>query len=240
MPLEFVKPKASAPTLNIIAYGREGVGKTTGALSAPGPVLYLNAEGENAAKFARRKYGDDKIRELTVTGKATLDAAYLYLRDGGEGEETIVLDTISSVFQVILDDFSGGGKPTLPNYGDTTSTLERFCRALRDLPVNVVVLAHERSIKDEESGGFERLPYTGTANPDLGIKIMAMFDVVAYCGRVDPEEGKGDTKYIAQLIPAGGRRGKDRTGVLGQFPDLDLTAWVDANAAANRNVKEPA
>lgn len=233
MSLQFVEPPAAQPTLNILAYGREGVGKTTGALSAPGPILYLNAEGPNAVRYARRLYGDDKIHEVEVTGPATLDAVYNHLKDSAE-ERTLVVDTIGAVFQVILEAYAGDGKPTLPMYGDTTTKIERFCRALRDLPCNVVVLAHEIAVKDEESGQFERMPYTGTNSPALGVKIMAMYDVVAYCGRVDPAEGEnGETRYMAQLIPAGGRRGKDRTGVLGHFPDLNITDWVQLAASAS-------
>lgn len=231
MSLDIIKHSGQAAWLNIVLYGAEGTGKTTGALSAPGPVLYLNAEGPNAAMFARSQGRD--IREVTVTGAGTLRDALLYVRETPD-VGTVVLDSLGAVFQTVLEDMTGGGKPTLPNYGDTTTIMERFCRELRDAPVNLVLLAHELAVKDEESGVLERLPFAGTSNPALGVKLMAQADIVGYCGRIAPKDGETTARYVAQLVPAGGRRGKDRTGLLGDFPTLDLTAWVDTYTQATR------
>lgn len=236
MALAFVDPKNHPANLNCVLYGAPGSGKTTGALSAPDPILYCNAEGQNAAMFARRFHVGTEIREVTVTSGETLNEVLLYLRDGN-GIATVVVDSIGAIFQTVLDGYTGGGKPTLPQYGDTTTAIERFCRALRDLPINVVLIAHEQAVKDEASGEFERLPYTGTNNPALGVKLMAQVDVVGYVGRIEPEEEKGEPCYVAQLFPAGGRHGKDRTGLLGQFPELDLSSWIDTYIRATRPAK---
>lgn len=226
MPLEFVDPKDHPPTLNVFLYGAPGAGKTTGALSAPGPILYVNCEGPNAAMFARRFHVDTEVREIVVTEANVLNEALLYLREDDCDVKTVVVDSLGALFQMVLDGYTGGGKPTLPQYGDTTTAIERFCRALRDLPVNVVLIAHEQAVKDEALGEFERLPYTGTNNPALGVKLMAQADVVGYAGRIEPDDEGAEARYVAQLFPAGGRRGKDRTGLLGEFPELDLSEWI--------------
>ena len=224
-PLDFIDPSSTTPALNVFLYGAPGSSKTTGALSAPGPILYLNAEGSNAAMYARRLHSNTEIREVVVTSGDVLNEALLYLR-GGNGIKTVVLDSLGAIFQAVLEGYTGGGKPTLPQYGDPTTAIERFARALRDLPVNIVLIAHEQAVKDEVSGQFERLPFTGTNNPSLGVKLMAQADVVGYTGRIEPDDEHPEARYVAQLIDGGGRRGKDRTDSLGQFPELDITEWV--------------
>lgn len=225
MTLTFVEPSATEPTLNFLLYGGPGNGKTTGACSAPGPILVVNSEPGNPLRYAREVYGDDKIHEAKVEGRGTLEDVFFHLREGAD-EKTVVVDSLGELYATVLREIAGGGKPTLPNYGDATTAVERFCRSLIDLPVNVVLVAHEATIKDEEAGHFERLPVTGTSNPALGVKLMAMVDVVAYCGRVEASREDEQDRYVGQLVSANGRRGKDRTGSLGKVADLDLSAWI--------------
>lgn len=206
----------------MLLYGPPKIGKTTAGVSAPGPVLHLNAEGPNAVAFARERHGDEKVREVVVDGAQTMNDVLLYLRNNPP-ERTVVLDTVSAIFGVLLEDKAGRGKPSLPMYGDVTTAIERFVREVRDMPVNMILLAHETPIKDESTGVIERLPYTGTNNPALGGKLMAWVDVIAYCGRVVNEKGE---RYCATLVDASGRRGGDRTGRLGRDRDLDLSEWL--------------
>jgi AAA domain len=227
--LTFTDRKAP-PGLKVLLYGPSGVGKTTGALSAPGPVLLLNAEGPDGPNYAREELGRD-VHEVEVTGYGSLEAAYFHVRDRLGDEPTIVVDSLGEVYRVLLEDLSGKAiRPTLPQYGEATVRLERFCRSLRDLPHHVVWVAGERAIKDEETGGFERLPITGTTNPDLGSKVMAMATVTGYCGFLAPEGNveQNHGRYVAQLYNGHGRRGKDRTGRIGSagVVDVNLTDWV--------------
>lgn len=229
--LTFTQPTAP-PGLKVLLYGPSGSGKTTGALSAPGPILLLNAEGPDGPNYARQEQGRE-IHEVEVTGYGSLEAAYFHLRDRLGNEPTVVVDSLGEVYRTLLEDLSGKAiRPTLPQYGEAGVRLERFCRSLRDLPHHVVLIAAERPIKDEETGGFERLPITGTSNPDLGQKVMAMVTVTGYCGYLPPEgnpDGAQGGRWVAQLYNGHGRRGKDRTGRLhseGGLLDVNLTEWV--------------
>jgi len=224
--VKFVDATEAPPTLNLCLYGPGGTGKTVAACSAPGPVVVANAEGPGALRFAREMYGD-KIREVEVTGAETLDEIYLYLKEGKGKEKTVVIDTVGEVYGAMLANF-GGARPSLQNYGDTNTKIERFVRALRDLPINVVLICHEQV--DDGDGEITRRPMTGGKKlPEI---IVAQMDVVAYTG-VIPATDDQPVRYVGQLIEAGGRRAKDRTGKLGDIRDLDLTDWI--NTATNNN-----
>lgn len=234
--LTFVVPH-DEPNMNILLYGAPKTGKTVGASSVPGPVLYLNGDRPNATRFAHGLRGDD-LREVRVEGLQTIIDATHELESGDY--RSVVVDPVSDVYRLILEDLSGRAlSPQIQQYGDTGTYLERFCRELCEKPVNTVFVCHETAVKDEDSGGFERLPFTGTSNPALGAKLMAMVDVIGYTGVV---AGEGDTppQYVAQLINGKGRRGGDRFGVLGPMRDLNLGEWVSLakKATAQKGKKE--
>ena len=225
--LEFVEPGEAPDTQNVLLYGPPGSGKSVGASTAPGPILWLNAEGPNALRFAR-KHSKAEIREVEVAGDASLKAAFLYIREGN-GIKTVVMDTIGEVYRILLEEISGSKQPTLQNYGDVNTKLERFIRALRDVDVNLVLLAHEE-IADID-GMPTRRPVTG--GKKLPEQVMAQVDIVAYTGVV-PATDDTSARYVAQLVESHGRRAKDRSGALGAARDVNLTEWIDIATATEK------
>lgn len=228
--IEFVEPGAIPDTVNILLYGPSGCGKSTAAASAPSPILYLNADGPDALRYPRRRFGHDKFKEIPIAGAASMNAALLLLREPDHGIRTVVLDTLSSIYTVLLEEKAGGGRPSLPMHGDVGVAIERFVREVRDMPVNMILLAQDLPLTDEASGVIERLPYTGTKNPAAGTRLIENMTIVGFCGRHQPQDG-GKPRYMATLIDMPGRRGKDRTDSLGAARVLDLSEWI-ATAAA--------
>ena len=226
-PLDLVEPTAADPTLNIILYGPGGAGKTTNACSAPGPILVGNAEGPSALRYARGLYGNDKIREVEITGAKVLDEIYLHFASGQAEEKTFILDSVGETYQKLVEELAGGGRPSLQNYGDVNTKIERFVRAMRDLDVNVVLLAHEQLDGDGDAAMLR--PATG--GKKLPEKLVAAVDIVGYCGVVPATEDT-PTRYVAQLIEHAGRRAKDRSGALGDSRDIDLSEWIETAIGA--------
>lgn len=225
-PLEFVKPSEDVH-MNVLLYGHPKTGKSMGAGSAPGPVLYLNADSPARLRVVHATYGD-KIKEARVENLGSLADAVHATLDGGF--KTVVLDPIGDVHRRVLEAMSSRAiRPARDFYGDTTVHLERFCRHMCELPVNFVICAHDFAVTDEATGNVEWLPWTGTSNTALGGKLMAMVDIVGYTGvrREDPLEEGGDPvfRYMSQLIDGGGRRGGDGFNCLGPAADTDLSAW---------------
>jgi hypothetical protein len=230
MTLEFIKPKDEVIHPNVLLYGPPKSGKTTGACTAPGGVMLVNADLPNATRHAHRLDTEGRIMEVALKGMGTLLDVHQALASQGQGDarmiDAVVIDPIGELHRRLLEEESKRAiRPTLNQYGDVSVHLERFCRALCELPVAVVFVCHEHPVKDEATGTIDRLPYTGTTNPALGQKLMGMVDIVGYCGVAEADDGT--RTYLAQTVNTEGRRGGDRFAVLGDFAPLDLTAWFE-------------
>ena len=244
MTLDIVAP-TSQQRFSALLYGPEGSRKSTGAASAPGPILYLNGDRRDGIRFARSLWPDKDIREVRVTGMATLAETIYYVREHPE-IETVALDTVGRIFDLVLRDHAKDDKrATLPEIGEVQTTIERFVETLIEEDVNVVLVCHDMTVEtsgSEHDGTLlrEQMPMSGTSKPGFSQKLMRKVAVVAYCGVVgDGDERRG----VAQMIAAGGRRCKDGTGALAGaegFRDLDLTEWAQAIQAfyASGNTNE--
>lgn len=218
--LRFVEPRPD-PFVNFMLYGPPGSGKTVGACGVPGPVLVLNAERPNATRYAHLLYGDS-LREARIEGVRTLVAATEAIRTGDF--QSVVVDPLGALHRTLLMEVSGGAfSPTLPQYGDASTHMERFCLWLFEAPVHVVLVAHEHAHKTKE--GNEKLPWTGTTNPAIAENLMAEADVVGYTGVAETEAA--EPMYMATLVNTEDRRGKDRFGAIGPARELNLGEWVE-------------
>jgi phage nucleotide-binding protein len=228
MGLAFKEAPTGKPTANVLLYGPPKTGKTAGAGSAPGEILYVNADLENASRIAHTIAGS-RMNEVDLDKdgalKAILDIVP-FVQEPNSGIDTVVVDPLSDLYRRLLDDVSQKAmRPTLPQRGDVTTYLERFCRALCNAPVNVVFVAHELVLEGEGEQVTKIVPYTGTSRPTLGNKIAGMVDVVGYTERVVPEQG--EAIYAAHIVQENGHLGGDRFDVLGPIRRMNLTEWLD-------------
>jgi hypothetical protein len=242
--LELVTP-TSTQRFSALLYGPEGSRKSTAAASAPGPILYLNADRRDGIRYARSLYPKKDIREVRVNGLQTLHETAFYLREHPE-IETVVLDTVGRIFDLVLRSLAKNEKhATLPEIGDAQTEIERFVELLIEEDVNVVLVCHDMTVEThgaEQDGTLtrEQFPMTGTSKPGFSRKLMRLVAVVGFCGVM----GEGsERRGVAQLFEAGGRRAKDGTGALAGadgLRDLDLTEWATAITAfyAHSNTNE--
>jgi phage nucleotide-binding protein len=222
MGLKVIDKPAESVTMNVVLYGPPKTGKTIAAASAPKQVLYINCDLPNATRLAH-KMNVGGITEVQFEGLQTLIDVVVELKNSDQ-YQTVVIDPIGELYRRLLDEASGNAiRPTLPQRGDVAVHIERFCRAICEMEVNAIIVAHEIADKDESLGSMVYLPFCGTSNPKLAQKLMGMVDVVGYTGVVENEDGS--KQFVAQLHPAGGRRGGDRFNVLGDVRTTDLSEW---------------
>jgi hypothetical protein len=248
--LTFVTAPAAPTSFNVLAFGPVGSGKSTAAatLAAFGPVLWLNLEGAGALAYARKTAGD-KILEVRLnvaevkkpTDKdgldptATLREFVRYAKT--EQPPTVVIDTIGKLRDALAAQYvQPGHRQVRDQWGEVAKILRAALVVLRDLPCNLVLLAHQ----DVDGEGEDRLirPKIGGA---LTEDIPGEMDVVTYTTAVvvqdDPEDPKSKRRvYYGQLVDGNGRQGlKDRSGGLGLYRELDLAEWLPVYCDALRS-----
>jgi hypothetical protein len=217
------------PHANVLLYGEPKSGKTAGAASAPGRILYLNADLPNSTLYAHRTHNQDgRIVWARFEGMETLKEVGKLATSDNPGFDTLVLDPVGEAYRIMLEEQTNRAISNIDvrHYQFVGVQLERFCRSMCEADVNFVIVAHDRPVEDESNGTVERLPITGTKNPELGRKLMGMVDIVGYTGASIDEDGK--VTYMAQLANGKGRHGGDRFDSLGTLRPLDLAEWFEA------------
>lgn len=203
-------------TAKVLLYSDPGVGKTTAAALSPKPLI-INCEGGtlclNKFKDFHKKLDIQTFRPDSIK---ELQEIFWYLKSGQHDRQTVVLDSLSEIQRMSMDEILADPKrddkfdrdtPILQDYGKNTQQLRKLVRAFRDLPMNVVFtcLASER--KDETDGSVKVMP---DLTPKLASDVMGYVDVVGY---MFVSEEKGVRKLLTQ--PKGKYMAKDRSGKLG-------------------------
>lgn len=146
-----------------VFYGRSGTGKTTLAGTFPGPILLLDV----------RDRGTDSILDVEdvdvfeVNSFDDYELAYYHLTKNPKGYKTVVIDTLSQLQQMVVEEVSRGKKKkssksagawgtlTKGDWGDVAGQMKTWITSYRNLKLNVVFIAQDRvsNFDDDEEGG---------------------------------------------------------------------------------------
>lgn len=155
-------------------YGRAGTGKTTLAGTFPGPILLIDVKDEGTDSVSDVKGMD----VLEVESSEDLEEAYWYLKENPGKYRTVVIDTITQVQQVKVEEFSeekgvkgnknagDWGTLTKQDWGTIAGWLKKTITDYRSLDMEVVFLAQDRvfNVGEEESED-------GTIEPEVGPRL---------------------------------------------------------------------
>lgn len=157
-----------------VIYGRAGSGKTTLACSFPGPILLVDVKDEGTDSVSDVK----GLKVFEATHWDDMDDLYWHLKENPKRYKTVVIDTITQVQQLVIEDIANGkgikgnkapgewGTMTKQDWGEVASRLKTWITNMRDLPLEVVFLAQDRvfNVEDEEASD-------GAIDPEVGPRL---------------------------------------------------------------------
>lgn len=205
--------------IKLVLYGASGVGKTVMGATAPNPIFI-------SAEKGLLSLANQDIPYIEVKSLDSLDEAYKYTRKSEF--DTIVIDSISEVTQTVLDqtrkelisNSSTGKIDVRQAYGKIAESIGFMIRNFRDIDgKNVVFIAKERKVEDEDSGTITFEAYL--PGKVLPFDLPYLVDEVL-CLQISK---KGDRFLQTQIDRK--RICKDRSGKLDEFERPDLTAIFD-------------
>lgn len=213
------------PHLKVLVYGRNGMGKTRFACTAPKPLVVDMSE--KGTKSVRTYPGVEVFHAKTWKDVVW---AYWFLKAGGHDYESVVLDTLTGMqnlcmVQVLKE--SEDRDPTKDpktasqrDWGKLAQLMKEQLLNFRNLDMHVVFTAQERTYDNEEEERLERVP---DLSPGSRATATACVDII---GRMYQKErrtavkgGKERVKWETRMLvgPHDDYTTKDRTGVLGRI-----------------------
>lgn len=232
--LTFVQAPDGPETFNVLLYGAAKSGKSTAAATAPGPIMWVSAEGAGALGYARKMAHSrgTTIHEVSVKRgvdtRALLRMVIEHVRSGAQPVvRTVVVDTLAKVRAALIREIVvAGAKNSIQQFGEVATILKEFVEIMRDEPINLILIAHQ-DVADADGDRIVR-PLIGGALTEF---IPGEVDVIAYTHAFKDEES-GERQYVGQLVEGRGRIAGDRSGGLGAVRPLDLTEWLHTYRAA--------
>ena len=202
----------SANGVKILVYGQAGAGKTSLIKSLPSPIV-LSAEG------GLLSIQDANLPYIDITSMADLKEAYEWLTsESGEQFQSVALDSISEIAEVVLNHEKKVNKDPRAAYGAMQEQMADIIRAFRDLPGKHVYMSAKLEKTQDEMGRVMYAP--SMPGNKTGQSLPYFFDSV-FALRVE-KDAEGNTQRALMCDSDGLWLAKDRSGKLETWEAPDL------------------
>ena len=203
----------------LLVYGQAGAGKTYATQTMPGNVLVISAEaGLLSIKDA------PNVSAIEVSNYDDLREVYAALKSGELVFDSVCLDSVSEISEILLVHEKGRNKDGRMAYQNVAEAVTSLMRSFRDLDMHVLFLCKEG--KDNNDGVFFFGPKM--ASKPLGDSITYFFDEVLALRIIDDQDDDGNAiaaRWLQTRIGQG-YTAKDRSGKLEAFEEPNLTALI--------------
>lgn len=200
-----------------LIYGQSGAGKTSLIPTLPNPVV-LSAEG------GLLSIKDAAVPFIEIATMADLREAYSWLTESAEAKpfQSVALDSISEVAEVVLAAELTANKDGRAAYGEMNRAMSELIRAFRDLPGRHVYMSAKLEKAQDEMG---RMLYSPSMpGKSLTQQLPYYFDFV-FPLRVE-RDGEGNTQRALMTDGDGLWLAKSRSQRLDAWEAPDLGAII--------------
>lgn len=204
-------------SLKVLVYGQAGAGKTTLIKTLPKPLI-LSAEG------GLLSLRNENLPFVEIKSMLDLQEVYIWLRDSEESKqfESVALDSISEIAEVVLGSEKAATKDSRQAYGAMQDQMTALIRAFRDLPERHVYFSAKIERQQNELGQLLHSP--AMPGQKLGQMLPYFFDEV-FALRITPDKDGSPTRML-MCVSDGIWTAKDRSGVLAPWEPADLGAVI--------------
>ncbi|MEK7523999.1 MAG: ATP-binding protein [Patescibacteria group bacterium] len=197
--------------IKALIYGPSGAGKTVFAGTAP-KAIYASAEG------GLLSIADKAPSFVDIKSLKDLVELHSYLSTEKHDYETVVIDSISEINEIIKLEIEKrtGKSMQLQDWGELSVKIRTLFRKFRDLPMNVLLIAQEQYINDEQK--IKKI--VPALNGKAATEIAYFMDIVGYINIEADGTRSISTSTSRNLLT------KDRTNMIGDDTPMDFREWL--------------
>lgn len=204
--------------VKMLCYGNAGAGKTSLIPTLPNPIV-LSAEG------GLLSIADAEVPFIEISTMAELMESYEWITQSAEakGFESVALDSISEISEVVLAEELKRNKDGRAAYGELNTIMTGMIRAFRDLPGKHVYFTAKCEKAQDETGKMLYSP--SMPGKSLTMHLPYAFDLVMAL-RVE-KDAEGQTHRMLMTDSDGTWQAKNRAaGKLEMWESPDLGAII--------------
>lgn len=217
-------------------YGKSGSGKTTLASTFPKPIGLLDINDEGTDSIA--DLDDDDLQVWDIESPEDFEDAYWYIKANVKKFGTIVVDTVTMLQTKKVEQVAGidklekankvagdWGTMTKQQWGKVAAWLKIWITRYRNLPLNVVFIAQERTFNVSDDEGD-----IGLLDPEVGPALSPS---------VKSHLNAAVTMIANTYVRVSHHKKKDEKGKLIKTKKIEYVLGVGPSDLFTRKVRKP-